>query len=259
MKEVAGPLPPRATLLDPGEELGEAIDLVVVAASGKGHELGLEVSQPAGLPGQVDLPRLDLGRLCRHPGQLVALGRKGDGPDGALAPEVLNEGGARALVLDHHVVCIMPLPRLDNPALQAGVVELLADNVDEVEIRLADKPGGADAKVVEFARLGCRIPGLDDAVIRASVGQLVVELEPIPLDEVAALGDGGLLVLGLVKVRTKIDLGLFQHALRLALRVEQVAGGTAVKAPRADLHPLGPRRYGWQVQVRPVLLRQDRT
>ena len=39
MKEVAGPLPPRATLFDPGKELGDAIDLVVVAAIGKGEGL----------------------------------------------------------------------------------------------------------------------------------------------------------------------------------------------------------------------------
>ena len=30
MKEVADALPPRATLFDPGKELGDAIDLVVV-------------------------------------------------------------------------------------------------------------------------------------------------------------------------------------------------------------------------------------
>jgi len=80
MKEVAGPLPPRATLLDPGKELGEAVDLVVVATVGKGEKLSLEISQPAGLPGQVDLPRLDLGRLGRRAGHLVAFGCEGDGP-----------------------------------------------------------------------------------------------------------------------------------------------------------------------------------
>jgi hypothetical protein len=44
---------------DPVEELGEAIDLVVVLAVGKSKHLGAELIEPTGSRGQVNLTGFD--------------------------------------------------------------------------------------------------------------------------------------------------------------------------------------------------------
>ncbi len=87
------PRPPGTGPRDPGEELRQAVDLVVVATMGELQDLGLEVLEPGGALRQENVPGLDLGRLGGHAGHLVAFGLNGDRADLAVVLQVLDQVG----------------------------------------------------------------------------------------------------------------------------------------------------------------------
>ena len=57
--------------LRPIEQLGQGIDLIIVAAVREGEELGPEFIKPWRFRWQIDLPRFDEGGLRRHPHDFV--------------------------------------------------------------------------------------------------------------------------------------------------------------------------------------------
>jgi hypothetical protein len=58
----------------PGQKLCDAIDLVVVSAMRKGKQLEQEAVEPIGVSRQVNMPRLDFGRLGHHRSALLPFG-----------------------------------------------------------------------------------------------------------------------------------------------------------------------------------------
>jgi hypothetical protein len=65
-------------LLDPVQELGQAVDLVVVPPLGELQQFGAEVLEPFCPERQVYMTGLDLGGLGVHPSHFVGLGHEGD-------------------------------------------------------------------------------------------------------------------------------------------------------------------------------------
>ncbi len=112
----------------PIEELGQAVDLVVVLAGGDLQDLVLKVLQPGGTFGQEHVARLDLGAWGQHARHLVALGRDADRPYGAFAPQLLDQGDARARVLDEDRVGGVPFGLGHDPTLEVRKDQALAQH-----------------------------------------------------------------------------------------------------------------------------------
>ena len=65
-------------VLPPSEELGDAVDLIVMAPVWKGEQLVEEVVEPRGVLTQMNLAGLDFRRLGGHAVNLASLGRETD-------------------------------------------------------------------------------------------------------------------------------------------------------------------------------------
>ncbi|HXO39275.1 MAG TPA: hypothetical protein VN872_11595 [Candidatus Acidoferrum sp.] len=79
--------------------------------------------------------------------------------------QVLNQLGSRRLVLDKNCIggmkiCVLSLSLVLHRAFQIGVIEALAEYVQQVVKAVKDAPGGANAKIIEIAALVCCIPAL---------------------------------------------------------------------------------------------------
>ena len=139
-------------------------DLVVVLALGEDGHLVQVFGEPGRRLGDVDKAVLDHRglRVQAHDlvgGRLVA----GDGM-AALGDQLLDQLGARGLVLDQHDVGIEQALLLAHRALERRVFEPPAEHAEEEEVLAVDAPGRAHREIAELGRLVGGVPALHDAV-----------------------------------------------------------------------------------------------
>jgi hypothetical protein len=109
--------------------------------------------------------------------------------------QLLDQLGARGLVLDQHDIGIEVAVLVTHRTLQCRIFEALAQHVEQKEILAPDAPGRADAEVAELGHLVGGIPTLHDAVEALWPLVRAVAPEPFGLDHAAAQGRRGLLIL----------------------------------------------------------------
>src|ERR1700722_9218882 len=146
----------------------------------------------------------------------------------------------------------------DDRALEIGVVETPAEDIDQVIILSLDTPGGANGIVIEFGGFRSSVPALDDAHKPARHVVWTVGAQPFALDEIAPNRDRPLLVLR----REVVEPDPASHGLvfsyRLSVRMKGLAGltdetpGSVRRPERHAFRLLGDGREG---QHRPVVLR----
>src|SRR5262249_38127059 len=110
-----------------------------------------------------------------------------------LVPQILNQGHARSLVLDHKFISVAgfaPAPmQLDDLAPQIGIFKPFTKNVQH--------PGGFSPDLQHHAgRIAGKllaahggIPASDDPVFWCPAPRRRVKLKPVPFEEVAPLRD----------------------------------------------------------------------
>ena len=112
-------------------------------------------------------------------------------------------------------------------ALEVGKRQLLAQDVQEIEVRALEAPGRADGIVGELGRLVGGVPALDDPVELVRTVVRPIAAEPGLLDHAAASRRRRLLVLAGEIVLADRRADLLERLERLALRVERFAGRAA--------------------------------
>src|SRR6516164_3653354 len=85
-------------------------------------------------------------------------------------------------------------------------------------------------------------------------GGLVIELKPLPFDEVAAFRDRRLLILRGKNYGSLCAFELIKNLARLTLGMQHVAGATQMKAPWANRDLMFCFSNGWQIEMRPAFL-----
>ncbi|MGV6876517.1 hypothetical protein ACUSIJ_28090 [Pseudochelatococcus sp. B33] len=118
---------------------------------------------------------------------------------------------------------------------------------------LVNEGGDPDRVIVQLGGLGSRIPALHDpGLIAPSLGETGPCSKPFPLDEVAAGRHGLLQILRREGGGSHGGAQFVQHALRLPLRVEQVASRVEMEEALADGHPHVLGGDGCEVEMGPA-------
>ncbi len=118
----AAAYPEPLVMFRPAEELRKAVDLIVEAPVGEGHDFGLELVEPWRQFGEDHLARLDMRRLVAHARHLVGLRVDRDGRDaGLFEPKILDQLRAGPPVLDQHAAGGKAACHVDDPLLQERV------------------------------------------------------------------------------------------------------------------------------------------
>src|SRR5262245_47848353 len=116
----------------PAQELGDTVDLIVVSAVRKRQQFMQQRREPIGFPRQVDMPRLDLGRLRDHAIRLAALRLLADWACHSLRqilPQILQQRHARPRILDQDRTGPMRRRELANLSSKVGILKSVAENV----------------------------------------------------------------------------------------------------------------------------------
>ena len=142
--------PSRRSLLRPGECLRRRVHLIVVPAIREHRQLMQIVGEPVGLAGQVDEPILDRRGLRVKPHDLVAVRLVARHFRKPGLDELLDQLGARRFILDQDDGRVKQQMLVVNGALEVEVGELLAQDIEKVELRAFDPPGRADGIVRKF-------------------------------------------------------------------------------------------------------------
>ena len=216
--------------LDPIEGLGGGVRLVVVPCLGEGGELVEVIGEPGGIGGEVDEAARDHGGLRVQAHDFVARGRVGGDGVEPFGDELLDQLGAGGLVLDEDDLGAVERGLVAHGALEARVVEPLAQDVEQIEVAVLDAPGGADAVIGEVGRLVGGVPALEDALEARGEGFGRVGAEPFGLDHAAAERGRGLLVLAGEMVGAERAAELLEDGQGLALGVQRLAGAAAEAA-----------------------------
>lgn len=114
------------------------------------HDLGLEVLKPGGAFGKKYVTGLDLCRLRGNASHFVAFGHDRDRSIRLVLPQVLDQMGSRALVLDEDDGRAVFLRLLNDALPELGVFQTLTDNVDQVIAVSAYLPRCADRVIVDL-------------------------------------------------------------------------------------------------------------
>ena len=105
----------------------------------------------------------------------------------AIGDQLLDQLGARGLVLDQHYVRTEQALLLAHRALERRVFEPPAEHTEEEEVLAFHAPGRAHREIAELGRLVGGVPALHDAVEALRPVLLAVALEPFRLDQAATL------------------------------------------------------------------------
>src|SRR5437868_12344489 len=177
----------------------------------------------------------------------------------AVGDQLLDQLGARGLVLDQHLVRTEQAELLPHGALERRVLEPPAEHSEEEEVLAFHAPRCAHREVAELGRLVGGVPALHDAVEALRALVLAIALEPFRLDQAAAQRGGGLLILAGEIVFADRAANAVEGFERLTVGTQ----GLALTAPEALLSPdgldsvhlvgLGDRR---KAQDLPTLLRE---
>src|SRR5207249_12091953 len=118
-------------------------------------------------------------------------------------------------------------------AFERRIFEPLAQQAQQVKVLASDTPGRADAEVAELGRLVGGIPALHDVLEALGPLVLAVTLEPCFLDQPAAQGCRGLLILASEIVLADGAADVREGGERLARGVQRLAvpPGEAVRPP----------------------------
>src|SRR6516165_5341681 len=116
----------RERLLEPVEELGGRIDLVVMLAIGEDGHLVEVFGEPRCTLWDVDKPVLDHRGLRVHPHDLVAVRLVAGDPVAAVGDQFLDQLSARGLVLDQHRGGTVEVLLFADRALECRIFEPLA-------------------------------------------------------------------------------------------------------------------------------------
>src|SRR5215217_3939120 len=130
-----------------------------------------------------------------------------------VTPQVLDKSGSRSRVLNQEAGRPPPSPQVQDTRPQGREVVSASLYVEQVVDPVIDEPRRADRPIVLRARLRRGIPALDDPRRVCSRRGRVVATDPDPLDHCPAFGDGRLLILRGVDIRTESKT----HAVELLL------------------------------------------
>src|SRR6516164_2628791 len=142
-----------AGLLEPVEHLCGRIDLVVVPAIREGAQLVQILGEPRCRVGEVDKAVFDHCRLRVHAHDLVELRLVAGHRVEAFGDQLLDQLGARGLVLDQYDTRAKPLVLRAHRALELGILHALPQYVDQIEVLARYPPAGADAVIAELGPL----------------------------------------------------------------------------------------------------------
>src|SRR6266446_1752837 len=209
--------PMRHWRFEPVEELSRRIDLVVMLAFRKDRHLVKVFGEPGSLFWDMDKAVFDHRGLRVQAHDLVAFRLVAGDRMEPVGDQILDQLGARGLVLDQHDVGGEQAVLFAHGTLQCRVFEPLAQQVEQKEILASDPPGRADTEVAELGRLVGGVPALDDAVEALRPFVLTVALEPLHLDQTAAQGGGRLLILAGEIVFANSPANALEGLERLAL------------------------------------------
>jgi len=151
---------------NPVEELGGAIDLIVVAGIGEAEELVEILGEPGRILRKQDLTGFEGGRLPLHAGELVPFGLDADrGGDARrlVVLQLLNQLLSDAGFLDQDRLGIVIAGLGGDHRPELGELQLAAPDVDQIVGLPVDEPCGADGVVAGLVHCGRHIPALDDA------------------------------------------------------------------------------------------------
>src|SRR5271168_242580 len=181
--------------LEPVEKLRSRIGLIVMLAVWEDRHLVEVFGEPRRGLGDVDKAVLDHCGLSVHAHRLVAGRLVARHAVAALDDELLDQLGARGLVLDQHDTRIEQVLLLAHRALERRIIEPPAEYTEEEEVLAVCSPSRAHREIAELARLVGGVPALDDAV--EALGQVVlsIALEPFLLDQATAQRRRRLLIL----------------------------------------------------------------
>src|SRR5262249_19774733 len=180
-----------------------------------------------------------------------------------LVPQILNQGHARSLVLDHKFISVAGFApaamQLDDLAPQIGIFKPFTKNVQHPDGLSPDLEHHAGRIAGKLLAAHGGLPTYHDPVLWCPPGRLIVKLNPVPFDEAAALRDRLLLVLRCEVQRSHGPLELVQDLARLALGVQELAEPTQMIAPWAERDAEVGLSDRWQIEVRPALLFEQMT
>jgi len=176
------------------QKLGEAVDLVVVCGVREGEDFGKEVGQPRSLARQENLACLELCGLC---GQAVLFVSSRHDPNdrGTAGFKLLQERLPDPDLFDENDVGGKVPGLAANPALQIGKHKPSPSYVEHVENICPLEAGDADRVSVAIVCSARDVPALHDHVAPLLDWRKLIAPEPSPLDHVAALWHGVLLIL----------------------------------------------------------------
>src|SRR5712671_4195315 len=250
----------RKRLLVPVQELRGRIDLVVVLAFRKHRHLVEVFGEPRRRLRNMDKAVLDYSGLRIKTHDLVG-GRLVAGENmAAVGDQLLDQLGARGLVLDQHLVRTEQAQLLPHGALECRILEPSAEHSEEKEVLAFHSPSCAHREVAELGCLVGGVPALHDTVEALRALVLAIALEPFRLDQAAAQRRGGLLILAGEVVFADRSPDTVEGIERLAVGVQ----GLALTAREASRFPdrldlvllvrLGDR---WKAHHLPLLLPED--
>jgi hypothetical protein len=82
----------------------------------------------------------------------------------AIGDQLLDQLGARSLVLDQHLVRMEQAMLLAHGALERGIFEPSAEHSEEKQVLASHSPSRAHGEIAELGRLVGGVPALHDAV-----------------------------------------------------------------------------------------------
>lgn len=246
-----------ASSVGPGEELGKAVNLIVMTGIGEGEDLIEEVAAPGCGLGQEDLSGLKLAALGIEAGFLVAFRPTGDGPDVMLMAQVLDELDPGAHVFDEDGSGGMVAGLGQYGALQVRILKPGPIDVHEVKVFALNIPAGADRIVIELCSFRGGIPALNNLVAAFAGRQGVIRSEPLLLDHKPARRHWALLILGGEGGSPQGRLDPVQGIERLTGGMQDVAHGAGYLFGIADTHLMRGFGKGGQVEMNPALFLHD--
>ena len=122
------------------------------------------VGEPVSGLGQVDEAVLDRGGLGVKTHDFVAVGFVWRNAGKASVEKILDQLCSRRLVFDQNDRRIEQITLFAYSALEIGKIELLAQDVEQIELRPLDAPSRADRIVGKLRRLVRRVPALNDLI-----------------------------------------------------------------------------------------------
>src|SRR5437868_2609158 len=108
----------------------------------------------------------------------------------AILDQLLDQLGARGLVLDQHLSRVEQALLLAHGALERRILEPPAEHTEEEEMLAAHTPSRANREIAELRRLVGGVPALHDAVEAFRPLVLAVTFEPFGFHHAAAQRSG---------------------------------------------------------------------